>query len=74
MRKEGLAAQDRGAGTDTGMVVAKDIVGSIKEDTLFFTGELFINADPFHCSTSAGRILFVATRERQLVSRNIERC
>jgi hypothetical protein len=66
MGKEGLAAQDRGAGADTGMIIAKDIVGSIKKDTLFFAGELLTDADPFHCSTSAGRFWFVVTRARQI--------
>ena len=69
MRKEGLTGQDCGAGADTGMIVTKDIVGGIKQDTFFFAGELFIDADPFHCSTSAGRILFVVTRERQIGSK-----
>jgi hypothetical protein len=69
MREEGLARQDRGAGADTGMIVAKDIVGGIKQDPFFFAGELLIDADPFHCSTSAGRFLFVATRERRNASK-----
>ncbi len=62
MGKERLTAKDRGPGTDTGMIVAKDVVGSIENDPFFFAGELFANADPFHCSTSAGRFLVVTTR------------
>ena len=69
MRKEGLTVQDRGAGADAGVIVAKDIVRGIKKNAFFFAGELLINADPFHCSTSAGRILFVVTRERQIGSK-----
>jgi len=57
MGKEGLATQDRFASADTGMIVAKDIVGSIEKDAFFFAGELFIDADPFHNFTSAGRLL-----------------
>jgi len=73
MGEEGLAAENCSAGADAGMIITKDIVGGIKKNAFFFAGELLINADPFHCSTSAGRILFVVTRERQIVSRNIER-
>jgi hypothetical protein len=69
MGEEGLARQDRGTGADTGMIVAKDIVGSVKKNPFFFAGELLIDADPFHCSTSAGRFLFVVTRERRNASK-----
>lgn len=54
MGEEGLTGQDRGAGADTGMVVPKNIVGGIKENTRFFAGKLHGNADPFHAHTSAG--------------------
>ena len=53
MSKKRLAAQDRGAGADTGMVITKNVRGGIKKDAFFFAGELLIDADPFHCSTSA---------------------
>lgn len=64
MGKEGLAAQDRGAGADTGMIIAKNILGGIKKDAFFFAGELFTNADPFHCSTSTDGYLSVVTEDR----------
>jgi hypothetical protein len=67
--EEGLTAQNCGTGADTGMIIAKDIAGGIKKDAFFFAGELLTDADPFHCSTSADRILFVVTRERQIGSK-----
>jgi hypothetical protein len=66
MGKEGLAAQDRSAGADTGMIIAKNILGGIKKDAIFFAGELFINTDPFHCFTSAGLVLSAAAGQRQI--------
>ena len=66
MGKEGLTAQDGGAGADTGMIIAKNILGGIKKDALFFAGELFFNADPFHCSTSADRDLSDAAGPRTI--------
>jgi len=74
VRKEGLAAQDCGARADTGMIIAKDIVRGVKKDALFFVGELLINADPFHCSTSVGQDCSVTVINNKLTSKNIERC
>jgi hypothetical protein len=66
MSEEGLTAQDRSAGTDTGMIVTKNILGGIKQDAFFFARELLINTDPFHCSTSADRDLSGAAGQRQI--------
>jgi hypothetical protein len=55
MGKEGLTAQDRDTRTDTDVIIAKDILGSVKKDAFFFMRKLFADTDPFHCSTSAGR-------------------
>lgn len=74
MGKERLTAQDRGAGADTGMIIAKDLLGRIKKDTFFFAGELFIDADPFHCSTSADRDLSVLPESITLIAKKIKRC
>lgn len=71
MGEERLTAQDRGAGADTGMIVAKDIVGSVKEDAFFFAGELFIDADPFHRSTSAGEICLWLAKLANTTSKNL---
>jgi hypothetical protein len=48
--KEGFAGEDRLAGADTGVIIAKDVFGRIKEDSFCFPWELFANADPFHFS------------------------
>jgi hypothetical protein len=74
MGKEGLATQDRGAGADTGMIIAKNVVRSIKKDAFFFAGELLTDADPFHCSTSVDRLLLSRQENDKLLPRNIERC
>jgi hypothetical protein len=74
MGKERLTTQNRGAGADTGMIIAKDVVRSIKQDAFFFAGKLFRDADPFHCSTSVDRFLLSRQENDKLVPRNIERC
>jgi hypothetical protein len=55
--KEGFAGEDRLAGADTGVIIAKDVFGRIKEDSFCFSWELFVNADPFHFVTSAVRVI-----------------
>jgi hypothetical protein len=74
MSEEGLTAQDRCPGADAGMIITKDILGSIKKDAFFFAGELLINADPFHCSTSADEICRALPDSVKLTTKNIERC
>lgn len=72
MRKEGLTTQDRGAGTDTGVVFAKDIGRGIEEDAFFVTGELLADADPFHDDSLAGRIFLPKSENGNSVLKDIE--
>jgi hypothetical protein len=71
--KERLTAQDRSAGADTGMIITKNILGGIKKNAFFFAGKLLMNADPFHCSTSAEEICRALPDRVKLTKKNIER-